>query len=80
MANVHGPENPADLMTKFLDADTMYKHLKKFGLKVRKELSKRGKSESSELAYLEAEKSSDTAVLEPVGGTGATERELKSPL
>eukprot|EP00971_Amphidinium_carterae_P176807 3505956-Amphidinium_carterae.1 len=35
MAKVHGPENPADLMTKFLDADTMYRHLKKLGLKVR---------------------------------------------
>eukprot|EP00971_Amphidinium_carterae_P027948 550408-Amphidinium_carterae.1 len=37
MTKVHGPENPADLMTKFLDAETMYKHVKKLGLKVRKE-------------------------------------------
>eukprot|EP00971_Amphidinium_carterae_P059994 1187143-Amphidinium_carterae.1 len=37
MAKVHGPENPADLMTKFLNADMMYKHLKKLGLRVRKE-------------------------------------------
>eukprot|EP00971_Amphidinium_carterae_P185802 3688803-Amphidinium_carterae.1 len=37
MAKVHGPENPADLMTKLLNADMMYKHLKKLGLRVRKE-------------------------------------------
>eukprot|EP00971_Amphidinium_carterae_P024586 484680-Amphidinium_carterae.1 len=36
MTKVHGPENPADLMTKFLDAESMYKHLMKLGLEVRK--------------------------------------------
>eukprot|EP00971_Amphidinium_carterae_P130798 2591094-Amphidinium_carterae.1 len=38
MAKVHGPENPAaipaDLMTKFLNADVMGRHLKKLGLKL----------------------------------------------
>eukprot|EP00971_Amphidinium_carterae_P216068 4288747-Amphidinium_carterae.1 len=34
MAKVHGPDNPADLMTKFLNADVMCRHLKKLGLRV----------------------------------------------
>eukprot|EP00971_Amphidinium_carterae_P173765 3444574-Amphidinium_carterae.1 len=37
MTKVHGPENPADLITKFLDAESMYKHLKKLGLEVWKD-------------------------------------------
>eukprot|EP00971_Amphidinium_carterae_P196971 3909422-Amphidinium_carterae.1 len=36
MTKVHGPDNPADLMTKFLDAESMCRHLKKLGLEVRK--------------------------------------------
>eukprot|EP00971_Amphidinium_carterae_P142579 2824684-Amphidinium_carterae.1 len=28
MAKVHGPENPADLMAKFLDADTILRILR----------------------------------------------------
>eukprot|EP00971_Amphidinium_carterae_P285247 5662657-Amphidinium_carterae.1 len=37
MMKVHGPDNPADLMTKFLNADMMYRHLKNLGLRVRKD-------------------------------------------